>query len=63
MAGAGVALAEDALGGTVNLPNLVRLKNRLDFGLALFMPNRGSRANTMAGIPAGGEPIPSRPLR
>jgi len=54
MAGAGVALAEDALSGAINPANPVRLKRRLDFGASLFMPDRGFHADSMG----GGEQIP-----
>nr|VFJ45691.1 MAG: long-chain fatty acid transport protein [Candidatus Kentron sp. DK] len=54
MAGAGVALAEDALSGAINPANPVRLERRLDVGAALFMPDRGFEANSDgASIPPG----------
>ncbi|MBT8420202.1 MAG: outer membrane protein transport protein [Gammaproteobacteria bacterium] len=53
MAGAGVALAKDALSGAINPANFVRLDRRLDFGGTLFMPNRGFKANDDGG---GGYP-------
>lgn len=45
MAGAGVALAEDALGGALNPANMALIGSRMDLGGSLFIPKRGFRAN------------------
>ena len=41
MAGAGVALAEDAISGGLNPANLAHLGTRVDFGASIFAPKRG----------------------
>lgn len=51
MAGAGVALPQDALAGATNPAGHVHLGDRLDIGAALFAPNRGFTANNDAGPP------------
>jgi long-chain fatty acid transport protein len=55
LAGAGVALPQDALAAATNPAGMVRLGHRLDVGAALFNPNRGFRANDDAQTP----PFPS----
>lgn len=45
MAGAGAAIAEDALGGALNPANMALIGSRLDLGASLFVPRRGFRAN------------------
>lgn len=49
MAGAGAALAQDALAGATNPAGLVDLGDRLDLGVAVFKPNRGFTADNNAG--------------
>ena len=58
LAGAGVALPQDALAGATNPAGMVYLGDRLDLGVALFNPNRGFTANDNAGPPpaAPGDP-------
>jgi len=57
MAGAGVALPQDALAGATNPAGMLMVGDRVDLGVALFNPNRGYTANPTGGpvdpIPAG----------
>jgi len=48
MAGAGSALAEDALSASINPANLALAGPRLDLGTSLFLPERGFHANADA---------------
>lgn len=50
LAGAGVALPQDALAASVNPAGMVFVGNRIDLGLALFNPNR---EYTVTGNPSG----------
>lgn len=45
MAGAGIAIPEDALNAAINPANLVLVGARVDAGASLFLPDRGIRAN------------------
>ncbi|MBT8419683.1 MAG: outer membrane protein transport protein, partial [Gammaproteobacteria bacterium] len=45
MAGAGVALAEDAISGALNPANMVHQGTRMDIGASLFHVERGFTAN------------------
>lgn len=58
LAGAGVALPQDALAGATNPAGMVYLGDRIDLGAAIFNPNRGFTADNNAGPPptAPGEP-------
>ncbi len=49
LAGAGVALPQDALAGATNPAGMVHLGDRLDLGAALFNPKRGFTADNNAG--------------
>ena len=60
MAGAGVALPQDAMAAATNPAGMGLVGNRTDVGVALFSPSdRGYTANTMDGVPVGQEPITS----
>ncbi len=48
LAGAGVALPQDALAAATNPAGMALLGHRVDFGAALFNPNRGFTANDNA---------------
>ena len=48
MAGAGVALPEDAASGAMNPASLVLVGSRMELGGSLFLPDRGFRANNDA---------------
>jgi long-chain fatty acid transport protein len=56
MAGAGVALAEDAMGGALNPANMALVGSRLEIGGSLFIPKRGFRANNDASGPIQATP-------
>ena len=49
LAGAGVALPQDALAAATNPAGMVHLGHRLDVGAALFMPKRSFTANSDGG--------------
>ena len=51
LAGAGVALPQDALAGATNPAGMVYLGDRIDIGVALFSPDRGFTADDNAGTP------------
>ncbi len=53
LAGAGVALPQDALDAAVNPANMVFLGKRYDLGIAFFNPNR---QYTVSGTPTGSPP-------
>ena len=58
MAGAGVALSQDALAAATNPAGMVTLGDRIDAGAALFSPRRQYSA-TQSQIPMGmGQPVP-----
>ncbi len=59
LAGAGVALPQDALAGATNPAGMVYLGERIDLGLALFSPDRGFTADDNAGPPPAGPGDPS----
>ena len=58
MAGAGVALPQDAMAGATNPAGNFFVGDRMDLGAALFAPNRGFTADDNAGPPpaAPGDP-------
>lgn len=53
MAGAGVALPQDAMAAATNPAGMVWVGNRMDFGAALFSPDRSYTASGSAGVPDG----------
>ena len=55
LAGAGVALPQDALAGATNPAGMVHLGDRIDGGLAFFSPDRGFTADNNA---SGGPSVP-----
>ncbi|MBF0146751.1 MAG: outer membrane protein transport protein [Magnetococcales bacterium] len=59
LAGAGVALPEDAMGIAVNPALMPYVGNRYDVGVGLFMPNRGFTADQPSATPAGVPFIPT----
>ncbi len=58
LAGAGVALPQDAMAGATNPAGMVLVGDRIDLGFALFNPNRGFTADDNAASPP---PPPSVP--
>jgi long-chain fatty acid transport protein len=58
LAGAGVALPQDALAGATNPAGMFAVGDRVDLGVALFNPNRGFTADDNAQTP----PFPSVPV-
>ncbi len=59
LAGAGVALPQDALAGATNPAGMVQVGHRVDLGVALFAPDRGFTADNNAGPPPMGPGDPS----
>ncbi len=59
LAGAGVALPQDALAGATNPAGMVHVGHRIDLGVALFAPDRGFTADNNAGPPPMGPGDPS----
>lgn len=59
LAGAGVALPQDAMAGATNPAGIARLGDRIDLGVALFAPERGFTADNNAGPPPAGPGDPS----
>ncbi|MDJ0741456.1 MAG: outer membrane protein transport protein [Gammaproteobacteria bacterium] len=55
LAGAGVALAQDAMAGATNPAAMVDVGNRVDAGIGLFMPDRSFTAETPGPIALGTE--------
>ncbi|MCB1800837.1 MAG: outer membrane protein transport protein [Gammaproteobacteria bacterium] len=53
LAGAGVALPQDAMAGATNPAGMIEVGNRIDAGLALFAPDRGFTAETPGPIALG----------
>lgn len=51
LAGAGVALPQDALAGATNPAGMLFVGSRFDLGAALFSPDRGFKADDNAGPP------------
>ena len=51
LAGAGVALPQDALAGATNPAGMLMVGDRVDLGVALFNPNRGFTADNNGGPP------------
>jgi len=59
LAGAGVALPQDAMAGATNPAGNFFVGERIDLGAALFAPNRGFTADNNAGPPPTGPGQPS----
>ncbi|MHB8716931.1 MAG: long-chain fatty acid transporter, partial [Sulfuricaulis sp.] len=56
MAGAGVAMPQDALAGAINPAGLVKLGGRMDLGIGLFRPDRNYKiSGNGAGLNGSGD--------